>query len=263
MPCTVCTHNQIKEIDRALLTGATLISLSQQYGLSKSALHRHKNHLLEKMRQAKERLLDSLELGRFLKLNSYLELSLHNARAASTEGNFRASNQATREGTRIIALMAKMDLPLDQELVYCLMSSPQWTLEDSLLPGAFQALADARQTMSLGLLAPCPEPEPPPPDLDDDDDEDDADEWDEAEAAGDTSTSVLKNLDSDLETLPVDQKPALLQKIFPSLARSQASQSETENRKLETENRLFKRWENSGKSPGNTSSEAGINEQYQ
>jgi hypothetical protein len=56
MPCTVCSHNQVKDIDRALLSGAKLVPLSQIYGLSKSAMHRHKTHLQEKIRQAKKRL---------------------------------------------------------------------------------------------------------------------------------------------------------------------------------------------------------------
>ena len=34
--CIVCKHNQIKDIDRALLTGATLSSLTKQYGFSTS-----------------------------------------------------------------------------------------------------------------------------------------------------------------------------------------------------------------------------------
>ena len=34
MPCNVCKHNQIKDIDRALLTGVSLNSLSKTYGFS-------------------------------------------------------------------------------------------------------------------------------------------------------------------------------------------------------------------------------------
>ncbi len=154
MKCTVCNHNHIKDIDRALLTGATLTFLTQKYGFSKSAVHRHKTHLLDKMRQVKKRLQDSLDQGYLFKLNTFLELSLHNARTATAEVNFKAANQATREGTRIINFMTKMAVQLDQELVYCLMSSLQWALQDSLLPDAFQALADTRQTMSVNLFSP-------------------------------------------------------------------------------------------------------------
>ncbi len=197
MKCTICNHPDRPAIDRALLSGAILASLSHLYGLSKSALHRHKTHLQAKIRLAQERLRESLDLGLFLKLSIYLELSQNNARTAGAEGNIRASNQAIRECTRIVAMMTKMDLPLDPELVHCLMFSPQWLSEDGLLPGAFQALAEARQAMSQGLLAPCPEPEPPPPDLAA---HDDADDWDEPEA-GITSPSPLETQNSNLDTL--------------------------------------------------------------
>ncbi len=32
MPCQVCRHNQVKDIDRALLAGATPAALHQKYG---------------------------------------------------------------------------------------------------------------------------------------------------------------------------------------------------------------------------------------
>ncbi len=257
MKCTVCTHNQIKDIDRALLTGATLISLSQKYSLSTSAVHRHKTHLLDKMRQAKKRLRASLDQGLFFKLNTYLELSLQAARAASAENNFRALNQSTREGTRVVALMKKMEFELDDELVYCLMYSTQWALQDSLLPDAFQALADTRQTMSVNLFSPCPEP--PPPDLDEDDDEDeddddDWDDWDEDEDTEETSTSVPEIINPALETPGPGIPPGSTPDPIP--AQPQTAQPQTENC-------LLKMWEKSGKVPGNIPSLKDNSEQYQ
>ena len=57
MSCTVCHHPQCHDIDLSLLSRSnTLESLSRQYGPSKSALWRHKNHLEEKMFRARERL---------------------------------------------------------------------------------------------------------------------------------------------------------------------------------------------------------------
>ena len=51
----------------------------------------------------------------------------------------------------------------DPEFVYCLMASPQWDQqEDALLPYAFQALNQTRQSMQLHLFGPCPEPQAEP-----------------------------------------------------------------------------------------------------
>jgi hypothetical protein len=213
MPCHICRYNQVKDVDRALLAGAALSSLSQKYGFSVSALHRHKEHLMQKMAQAQTRFHDSLHQGLFCKLNIVLELVLQAVRAANAGGDFKLFLQASREVTRIIGLMHKMIVPLDPELIYCLMGSPQWSLQDSLLPNAFQALADTRQTLALNLFAPCPEPEPEP---------------DPATA----KSSPLAAPDSNLET--PDQTGASAdqsshRQILPGLVQPQASQSKTEN----------------------------------
>ena len=160
MPCTVCQHNQIKDLDRALLTGATLTSLSRKYGFTTSALQRHQEHLMQKMAQAQREFHDSLRQGLFCKLNLVMEMVLGVVRGARAGEDFKLFLQASREFTRIISLMLKMDVPLGPEMIYCLMSSPQWDLQDNLLPNAFQTLSDTRQTLKVNLFAACPEPEP-------------------------------------------------------------------------------------------------------
>ncbi len=109
--CTVCKHNQTKDIDRALLTGATLSSLSRKYGFSTAALHRHQEHLRQKMAQAQKRFQDGLHQGLFCKLNIVLELVLGVVRGAKAGEDFKLFLQATRELTRIISLMHKMEVP--------------------------------------------------------------------------------------------------------------------------------------------------------
>ncbi len=162
MPCTVCKHNQIKDINRALLTGATLTSLSQKYGFSTSALHHHQEHLMHKMAQAQQEFHDGLRQGLFCKLNLVMEMVLGVVRSARAGEDFKLFLQASREFTRILSLMLKMDVHLGPEMIYCLMSSPQWDLQDNLLPNAFQTLSDTRQILKVNLFAACPEPAPEP-----------------------------------------------------------------------------------------------------
>ena len=72
--CTVCQHPRRQAIDQALLARAgTLEALSRQFGPSMSALHRHKKHLRENLRQAQQRLDDNLRLGLLFKLNQTLD----------------------------------------------------------------------------------------------------------------------------------------------------------------------------------------------
>ena len=44
--CSVCNHSQTHDINLALLAGTTLDTLKQQFGLSRSALHRHKPQMI-------------------------------------------------------------------------------------------------------------------------------------------------------------------------------------------------------------------------
>ena len=72
--CIVCRYNQVKDIDRALLTGVTPASLSKIYGFSASALQRHQEHLMQKMAHTQNRFQDSLRQGVYCKLNIVMEM---------------------------------------------------------------------------------------------------------------------------------------------------------------------------------------------
>jgi hypothetical protein len=241
MKCPVCNLNQTREINRALLTGATLTSLKQKYGLSLSALQRHKDNLIQKMCRAEERLQASLRQGFFCKLNTLLDLAMQNAFTANADGNSRLFLRAGSLASRLINQMQKLDFALEPEMVYCLLASPTWNMTDSLLPGAFQALSDTRQTLATDLLAPCADQDPEP-------------------ASDPAQTSPDETENSDLETLVQtaaldDRGRDLLQKVFPGLV-PQPSQPKTENR-------LFKKWETTGKLPGKTPCLEDYNEEYQ
>ena len=139
MSCTVCNHPQRQAIDLALLNRtATLAQLSRQHHLSQSALHRHKQHLLQKMAHSQNRFQNILREGCLVILNSFLELIIRISQTAGAEGNNRQVLQAVRQGTAIIKFMHKLDLNLDPDTVYRLLDSPQWVDPDSLLPTDLQ-----------------------------------------------------------------------------------------------------------------------------
>jgi hypothetical protein len=160
--CQVCKHNQIRDIDRLLLTGASPAAIGTKYGFSTTVVQRHQQHLAHKMAQAEKRFQASLYQGLLCKLNIVLELVLSVVQSTQAGGDFKLFFQATREVNRIIKLMLKMDVRLDPEMIYCLVASPQWDLQDSLLPDAFTSLVQTRETLKLNLFARCPDPEPEP-----------------------------------------------------------------------------------------------------
>ncbi len=219
MKCTVCTHPQHQAIDQALLVGdATYEALSRQYGPSPSAIYRHKKHLEAKTRRARARLRDNLSLGFFCKLNNFLAQIQNAAQTADAEGNAAVVLKAASVGTRIISSLAKQELPLELDMVYRFLASPQWASQDSLLPTDPQIFTDSHQAIAASLFFPCPEPAAP--DLDDEADdyaEDAAENDDRADQAG-----VAEELSRLLSRLDLDPSPT-----SPSLPKNRHAKPET------------------------------------
>ncbi|MFZ5447765.1 MAG: hypothetical protein ACOZFS_03900 [Thermodesulfobacteriota bacterium] len=71
--CTICTHENLAEIDRDLMAGMPLRQLAAHYGISPSALSRHTKHLRRALEAAdhenhqahQNALLDKLNLLEF------------------------------------------------------------------------------------------------------------------------------------------------------------------------------------------------------
>jgi hypothetical protein len=126
MPCSICNHPQRQKIDQALVAGSsTLAALGQEYGLSTSALQRHKAHLQAKISRAQDQLQDNLRQGYIFQLSQFLEMAMQTAQAAQDEGNSRLVLQALAQGTRLINILLKQDLQLDHRVVYEILASPQ------------------------------------------------------------------------------------------------------------------------------------------
>ena len=158
MSCTICQHPKRQEIDQALIAGSsTLAALSQEYGLSTSALHRHKAHLQANVNRAQDQLQDNLRQGCIFWLSQALEMAMATAKAAQTEGNVKVVLQALGHGTRIITLILKQDFQLDPKVVFGIMASDQWAAQTGLLPHDPNIMALSRQSLAGTLSSPCPE----------------------------------------------------------------------------------------------------------
>jgi hypothetical protein len=193
MSCTVCQHPQCREIDQALINKtATFAALSQQYGLSQTTLHRHKQHLLNKVRQARTSFQANLRLGYLMHLNGFLADAMHVAQVARTEGNVRLLLQSATLGFRLITSMTKFDDVPEQEAVYRLLADSQWAAQETLLPADLRFPHASLPNLAAGLFSHCPEPSA----------------QDEAGlAAGDDAAALLAQLDQ-------------LQDLFSGLAQS-------------------------------------------
>jgi hypothetical protein len=225
MNCTVCQHPQRQEIDQALITGsATLEALSQNYGLSTSALQRHKAHLRLKVDRARNQLQDNLRQGCLFWLSQALEMCMQTAQDAQTEGNSRILLQAIRQGTRLITIILKQDFQLDDRIVFEMLSSPEWATQDSLLPHNPQVLIAGRRALTRTLSSPC--------------------------SAIDSASPE----DVDLESL---------QAMFSNLVQPPVTQPNRANRQAAKINRRLKKRQKGGKLPGKTAPQQDIHEDNQ
>ena len=117
--CSICNHPQRSEIDKALVTrSASMRDIAGQYGVSRSALSRHKANHLPRLVQAAEAAEEAQAVtsGAALidELDRLLERALAILEAAEGSGQLRVALQAIREARETIKICA--DLAVTAEL---------------------------------------------------------------------------------------------------------------------------------------------------
>jgi hypothetical protein len=156
--CTVCHHPQKLAIDQALLTGAvTQLSLAQQYGLSKSAVSRHKDHLKDTMSRARGRFREIREQGRFFLLNESLEHVRQSMAVARAENDYTAVCRCANTVGRLSQQMGRLDGDLKLATLHRLLTSPAWQPGPGLLPTDPELLTCLHQALLDDALALCPD----------------------------------------------------------------------------------------------------------
>jgi len=114
--CTICIHSQREEIDEALLLSATpLRTIADQFGISKTALLRHKtDHIptdLVKAKDAKEVCRAESLLDKLVSLKSDAERI---TQKAEIKDDLKTALSGIREQSRIIEILAKMQGQIQQ-----------------------------------------------------------------------------------------------------------------------------------------------------
>jgi transposase-like protein len=155
--CTVCTNVKRREIDRALVQGApTVREMSRRYGLSETALKRHRaEHLPSSLARAnavKEVALADDLLGqvRYLQQRSLALLA-----TAERVGDLRSAGAAIGQARGCIELQAKLLGELDDrpQVSVQLGLSPEWLAVRVALMEALAPFPEARQAVAQRLLA--------------------------------------------------------------------------------------------------------------
>jgi hypothetical protein len=151
--CTVCDHPQRHSIDEALISGGPYRSVAKRFGLSESAVYRHKTehlpaHLL-KAREVEEaaRADDLLDQVRSLQAHA-----LDILERAEKAGDLRTALAAISQARGNLELLGKLAGELDERPVVNVLLSPQWVMIRSTMLEVLSAYPEARAAVAKSLV---------------------------------------------------------------------------------------------------------------
>src|SRR5215218_8336870 len=146
--CTVCHHECLEEINRALVEGTAFPVLVAKYRISKDALSRHKaNHLpatLVKAQEAQEvaRADDLLDEVRSLQARTLTILD-----RAERVGDLRTALRAIKEARGNLELLAKLVGQIDERPQVHLHLSQEWLELRATIVGALEGHQEAKEAV--------------------------------------------------------------------------------------------------------------------
>ncbi len=150
--CTVCEHEKVEEINKALLEGVSLRDLAGRYSVSKTALHRHKeSHLpaeLTKAREAQEVTKADSLLDQVIELRDKALSILDKAEQA---GDLRTALQGVREAKGCLELLARLQGELQEQATVNILINPQWLSLRTVILEALDRYPEARQAVARAL----------------------------------------------------------------------------------------------------------------
>ena len=150
--CTICEHPDREAIDRALVGDASNLSVSSLFGVSESAVRRHKaNHLPAKlvMAQAAEEVAQADDL--LQQVRDLQDRALAILGKAEAAGDLRTALGAIREARGNLELLAKLLGELDERPVVNLDVSPEWLELRAVIVASLEPYSDARGAVLRAL----------------------------------------------------------------------------------------------------------------
>jgi len=147
--CTVCTHPQRPEIDRAIVGDGTYRTIADRYGLSETALKRHKGeHLpghVAKAHAARE-VADADDLLQQLKALRNKAIGI--LQKAETAGDYRTALMGIREARGCIETLMEIEGELDRRGVVNITVSADWVEIRSAILVALHPYPEAAQAVA-------------------------------------------------------------------------------------------------------------------
>jgi hypothetical protein len=153
--CTVCKHENLEAVNQALLNGVSLRDIAGQFGLSRSALQRHKDeHIPAAMARAKEASDIAQADGLVAELRNIQRTALSILEQSYDSGDHKSALTAIRVARENIELLGKLLGELQsQPQTNILITSPDWLQLRAAVIGALGPYPEARQAVLEAINA--------------------------------------------------------------------------------------------------------------
>jgi hypothetical protein len=146
--CSICAHEKCESITLDILRGLPLRQVAVKYGLSTSAVHRHKGHIsttLTKYDDAKQVAEPGSIMKRIMELDSRADLIYREAIAAKDRNTALKALKELRELTTVYAKLAGEIQT--QTIHQHLHISPEWLSLRQQMLNALAPFPEARDTL--------------------------------------------------------------------------------------------------------------------
>jgi hypothetical protein len=150
--CTVCDHPETHSIDETLVTGAPYRSVAKRFGLSESAVYRHKTeHLPAHLLKAKE-VEEVVQADGLLEQVRHLQThALDILGRAEEAGDLRTALAAISQARGNLELLGKLAGELDERPVVNLNVSSEWLELRAVIVGALEPHPPAHRAVLRAL----------------------------------------------------------------------------------------------------------------
>ena len=149
--CSVCTHEQNEAINLEMLKGVPVRSIGKKYGISPSALQRHKDHIPRQLvvsKEAQEVAEASSVMQRLFELDSRVdEIFLQ----ATSNEDPKLALRALKELREVTSIIAKLTGEMQEQTVKHIHITPEWLLIRETILRTLEPYPDARTALVEAL----------------------------------------------------------------------------------------------------------------
>ena len=151
--CTVCGHDQVAAIDRALIGGRPIRGIARTFGVSEDAVGRHRTHLPKTLVKAHD-VAEALRADELLAEATALQTNAWQLLlAAEGQADTRTALMAVREIRGCLELLARLLGELREQPVVTLVTAPEWFAVRGTMLTALAPYPEARTAVAGRLLA--------------------------------------------------------------------------------------------------------------